>query len=46
MTAERHAEFLAEHKANFNAFKNEPRLIDVWIDLDYIPAAHSMIKSK
>ena len=24
MTAERHAEFLAEHKANFNAFKNEP----------------------
>lgn len=24
MTAERQAEFLAEHKANFNAFKNEP----------------------
>lgn len=30
MTAERQAEFLAEHKANFNAFKNEPRLLDDW----------------
>lgn len=35
MAAERQAELLAEHKANFNAFKNEPILIDTWDSVRY-----------
>ena len=42
MTAERQAEFLAEHGKNFSKFKENPQLFDYYEKVYNSPAAQSL----